>query len=95
MPSMLDRRTVLKSAAAMGAYAALFNAAPAFAARTEVVVRREKDIVNLDPANRIGAEEENVLAAVCQNLARCKPGSLEWEPDACTKIEQVSDTEIA
>jgi peptide/nickel transport system substrate-binding protein len=91
---MLDRRTFLKYGAALGAYAAFFPSGLAVAARAEVVVRREKDIVNLDPANRIGAEEENVIAAVCQNLVRFKPGSLEWEPDAAARIEQVSDTEI-
>ena len=94
MPRKLDRRTMLKSAAALAASTAFLRGTVAFAAQPEAIVRREKDILNLDPANRIGAEEENVLAAVCQNLARCKPGSLEWEPDACSRIEQVSDTEI-
>ena len=89
-----DRRTVLKYAAAAGAYTSFLCSLPAIAGRVEVVVRREKDIVNLDPANRIGAEEENILAAVCQNLARFDASSLEWKPDACTRIEQVSDKEI-
>jgi len=83
---------LLKSTAAISA--TLLCGGPAFAARAQVAVRSAKDIINLDPANRIGAEEENVLAAVCQNLVRFKIGSLEWEPDACSRIEQVSDTEI-
>ena len=66
----------------------------AFAARDEIIVRIEKDISNLDPANRVGSVEDNIIIAVCQTLARFKPGTLEWEPDAAKTITQVSETEI-
>ena len=70
------------------------GALPAFAAREQLVVRFEYDLSNLDPANRTGSVEDNLLLAVCQNLARFKPGKLEWEPDAAKSINQVSETEI-
>lgn len=61
---------------------------------TSVTLRIPSDIANVDPAYRIGPVENNVLSAVCQRLARFKPGSLDWEPEAASRIEQVSDTEI-
>lgn len=67
---------------------------PALAARDEVVVRFEYDISNLDPANRTGSVEDNLLLACCQNLARFNPGKLEWSPDAAKTLTQVSETEI-
>ena len=57
------------------------GALPAFAAREQLVVRFEYDLANLDPANRTGSVEDNLILAVCQNLARFKPGKLEWEPE--------------
>ena len=54
------------------------GAIPAFAAREEVIVRFEYDISNLDPANRVGSVEDNIILAVCQNLARFNPGKLDW-----------------
>ncbi len=70
------------------------GALPAFAAREQLVVRFEYDMANIDPANRTGSVEDNLILAVCQNLARFKPGKLEWEPDAAKSINQVSETEI-
>src|SRR5262245_29232097 len=70
------------------------GAIPAFAAREEIVVRAEKDISNLDPANRVGSEEDNIILACCQNLARFNPQKLDWAPDAAKTITQVSETEI-
>jgi peptide/nickel transport system substrate-binding protein len=70
------------------------GALPALAAREQLVVRFEYDLANLDPANRTGSVEDNLLLAVCQTLARFKPGKLEWEPDAAKSINQVSETEI-
>ena len=67
----------------------------AFAAGHErVVARIERDIQNLDPANRIGAVEGNILRAVQPRLAKFKPGVFEWEPDAAEKLEQVDDKTI-
>ena len=67
---------------------------PAYAAREEIVVRFENDIGNIDPANRTGSVEDNILFACNQNLARFNPGKLDWAPDAAKTIKQVSETEI-
>jgi peptide/nickel transport system substrate-binding protein len=93
---ILNRRSLLLTASGAAALPVLgFGSSPAFAARDEIIVRIETDIQNLDPANRIGSIEDNIIMAVCQTLARFKPGSLEWEPDAAKTITQVSETEIA
>ncbi|HSE74690.1 MAG TPA: hypothetical protein VLB05_09265, partial [Dongiaceae bacterium] len=52
-----------------------FGSSAAFAARDELIVRVDTDVGNLDPANRVGSVEDNIIIAVCQNLARFKPGS--------------------
>jgi peptide/nickel transport system substrate-binding protein len=70
------------------------GAIPAHAARDEVIVRFEYDISNLDPANRTGSVEDNILLACNQNLARFNPGKLDWSPDAAKTMTQVSETEI-
>ena len=70
------------------------GALPALAARDEVIVRFEYDISNLDPANRTGSGEDNIILAVCQNLARFNPGKLDWSNDAAKTLTQVSETEI-
>ncbi len=49
---------------------------------------------NLDPANRTGPIDVNVIWSVQQGLICFKPGSTEWELDAAEELEQVSDTEI-
>jgi peptide/nickel transport system substrate-binding protein len=96
MAMNLDRRSLLLTASGAAALPILgFSSRLAFAARDEVVVRIETDIKNLDPANRVGSIEDNIIIAVCQTLARFRPGSLEWEPDAAKTITQVSETEIA
>jgi peptide/nickel transport system substrate-binding protein len=58
------------------------------------VVRVERDLANLDPANRTGPIDVNVLFACMQGLISFKPGSAEWRLDAAEEIKQVSDTEI-
>ncbi|MDB5665703.1 ABC transporter substrate-binding protein [Cypionkella sp.] len=95
MPHSLDRRTLLKMLTAATALP-LVMAAPrlAFAATGDLVVRADKDITNLDPANRTSVVEGNILRACAQNLARFKPNVLEWEPDAAKSLVQVSETEI-
>ncbi|MFO1056907.1 MAG: ABC transporter substrate-binding protein [Dongiaceae bacterium] len=93
----ISRRQVLIGGTALAGLAALPAAGgrPAFAAgHSQVAVRYTRDLQNLDPANRVGPEEENLYMACCQFLARLKPGSTEWEPDAASKLTQVSDTEI-
>ncbi|WP_411036016.1 ABC transporter substrate-binding protein [Shinella sp. BYT-45] len=90
------RRQVLIGGASIAMAAALGGVHPAFANadRTRIVVRVEKDLSNLDPANRSGPVDLNVIWSVQQGLISFKPGSTEWELDAAEQLEQVSDTEI-
>lgn len=93
--SIVNRRQFILGSTAVAASPFFFGLNIAEAAdHDQVIIRFPSDIGNLDPANRVGDVEDNVLYAVCQNLARFKPGSLEWEPDAAKWIKQNSDTEI-
>lgn len=90
-----NRRQFLLGTAAAATVPMLFHGRPVLAAdRDTVTIRMDTDIGNLDPANRTGSTEDNILFAVCQNLARFNPNSLEWSPDAAKTLNQVSDTEI-
>jgi peptide/nickel transport system substrate-binding protein len=86
---------MLQGSAAIGA-STLAGGWPAvsFGAQERLVTRIERDIQNLDPANRIGTPEGNILRAVQRRLVMFKPGSLEWELDAAESIKQVDDTTI-
>jgi peptide/nickel transport system substrate-binding protein len=64
------------------------------AADGRIVVRIDEDLKNLDPANRTGATDVNVILAVGQGLVKFKPGSTEWENDAAADIKQVDDKTI-
>lgn len=88
------RQFVLGSAAAAASPFVLGFPVAHAAGNDTVTIRIPTDIGNVDPAFRVGPVEDNVLSAVCQRLARFKPGSLEWEPDAAKWIKQNSDTEI-
>lgn len=96
MAIQIPRRTLLKAVpAAAGASVLGFGwSRVAHAAREQVVVRIDQDIQNLDPANRIGTEEGNIISAVFRKLIKFKPGVLDWELDAAESITQVSDTVI-
>src|SRR5688572_17473042 len=96
MAMNMNRRSVLQAASGVAALPLLgLGSRVAFGAEGEIIVRIEKDISNLDPANRVGSVEDNIIISVCQTLGRFKPGTLEWEPDAAKTITQVSETEIA
>lgn len=92
----LSRRSVLKGASALGAASVMpFGfVGTAQAAHSRFVARMERDIQNLDPANRVSTVEGNILRATYQRLADFKPGSFEWQLDAAAELKQVSDTEI-
>ena len=92
MDFKLDRRTFLigSTALTMLPFARLAHAQ----ARANPIVAVDKDIGNLDPGNRVGTVEDNIILACCQTLARFKPGQLEWENDAAKEIKQISDTEF-
>lgn len=90
--SGFSRRDFLKGSAATTATALTPGWALAQAkgqGRAGFVARLERDIINIDPANRTSAVEANICRATYQTLARFKPGSLEWEPDAAATIKQV------
>ncbi|MGV3549395.1 ABC transporter substrate-binding protein [Rhizobium sp.] len=90
------RRQFLLTGASIATVVSLGGINPAFAAadRTKITVRVETDLVNLDPANRSGPVDLNVIWSVQQGLISFKPGSTEWELDAAEELTQVSDTEI-
>ncbi len=95
MTVMMNRRFFLSTASGVIALPITgLGSVPAMAAREDLVVRFEYDLSNMDPANRTGSVEDNILLAVCQNLARFNPGKLDWSPDAAKTITQVSETEI-
>jgi peptide/nickel transport system substrate-binding protein len=91
------RRQVLTGGAAILAAATtgLLRTTGANAAADKIVVRVERDLANLDPANRTGPIDVNVLNAVQQGLIAFKPGTTDWQLDAAEEITQVSDTEIS
>ncbi len=91
----LDRRAFLWGGATLAALPlTTWGARSALAAREQVVVRTEFDIGSLDPGNRVGTVEDNIILAVCQTLARFNPGTLEWSNDAAKTITQISETEF-
>lgn len=58
------------------------------------VLRIERDIQNLDPAERPGAVEGNVIRALCRNLVGFRRGSFELENDAAESIRRTDPTTI-
>ncbi len=93
MRMKLDRRTFLagSSALAILPYARFAMAA---GARTNPIIALDADIGNLDPGNRVGTTEGNIIRAVCQTLVRFEPGKTSWANDAAKEIKQISDTEF-
>lgn len=88
----LDRRTFLLGTSAL---MALPYARFAYAAgRDNPIVAVELDIGNLDPGNRIGVVDDNIILACMQTLARFEPGKLTWTNDAAKEIKQISETEF-
>jgi len=62
--------------------------------RTSITVRIDRDLAVLDPANRTGPWDGNVMRVVFQRLMKQKPNSAELELDAAAEIRQVSPTVI-
>lgn len=89
------RRSVLQGGAGLIGLAAFGALTPAYGQdKTSITVRIDQDLSNLDPANRTGPVDLNVIWSVQQGLVSFKPGTTEWELDAAEEITQVSDTEI-
>src|SRR3954471_21872052 len=93
----INRRQALVGGAALLAAATTGLLRPRFAhaADDTITIRTEEDLNNLDPANRTGPIDVNVINAVQQGLIAFKPGSTGWELDAAEEIKQDSDTEIS
>lgn len=93
----LSRRQALIGGSALlaAATSGLIGPKSAFAAHDSITIRVDQDLLNLDPANRSGPIDVNVINAVQQGLISFKPGSTDWELDAAEEITQVSDTEIS
>jgi peptide/nickel transport system substrate-binding protein len=62
--------------------------------RQNITVRIDRDLAVLDPANRTGPWDGNVMRVVFQRLMKQKPNSAELELDAAAEIKQVSPTVI-
>ncbi|RAZ88813.1 ABC transporter substrate-binding protein [Mesorhizobium hawassense] len=92
MRMKLDRRTFLagSSALAILPYVSFARAAD----RTNPIIALDTDIGNLDPGNRVGTTESNIIRSVCQTLVRFEPGKTSWTNDAAKEIKQISDTEF-
>lgn len=94
MISHLNRRVFLAGSSTLAAAPFLPSfGSSALAARQQATVRIETDIGNLDPGNRVGTVEGNIILAVYQTLARFEPGKLTWSNDAAKEIKQISETE--
>lgn len=93
MVSRISRRRVLQAGSAVVGASALGLPRVAFAA-DRVVVRNDRDLQNLDPANRVGSVEGNILRNVYRKLVQNKPESLDWELDAAASISQPTPTRI-
>lgn len=97
MKASITRRQALAGGSALlvAATTGLLRPRTSFAAADSITIRVEEDLSSLDPANRTGPIDVNVINAVQQGLISFKPGSTEWELDAAEEIKQVSDTEIS
>lgn len=92
MRMKLDRRTFLAGSSALAVlpYIGVARAA----GRSNPVIALDTDIGNLDPGNRVGTTEGNIIRSVCQTLVRFEPGKPSWANDAAKDIKQISDTEF-
>jgi peptide/nickel transport system substrate-binding protein len=92
----LSRRRFLQSSAAAGAVAGLAPAADAFAQSTKVLkVRAYTNPEILDPANRLGAVEDDIMRCLWGGLITVKAGDeWGWEKDFATEIVAESPVRI-
>ena len=97
MPIELNRRQVLAGTAAtglVGSIAAGAAEAQASGPRSSVTVRIDREVTNVDPAQRTGPWEGNIIRTVHQRLMKQKPNSAELELDAAAEVKQTSPTLI-
>ena len=98
MPIDLNRRQVLAGTAATGLVGTVAPGRGAQAQtsgpRTSITVRVDRDLTNLDPAERIGPGDGNVIRTVHQRLMKQKANSAELELDAAAEVTQTSPTTV-
>src|SRR5215208_4862532 len=98
MPIDLNRRQVLAGTAATGLVGTVAPGRGAQAQtsgpRTSITVRVDRDLTNLDPAERIGPGDGNAIRTVHQRLMRQKANSADLELDAAAEVNQTSPTVI-
>jgi peptide/nickel transport system substrate-binding protein len=96
MPIKMNRRQVLAGTAATGLVGSVAAGTDAEAQgsgpRTTITVRIDRDLANLDPAQRTGPWDGNVVRTVHQRLMKQKPNSAELELDAAAEVKQTSPT---
>ena len=93
----LTRRRLLAGTAATGFAGLLDGQWEAFAQAgtpSTVNVRIDRDLDVLDPDDRKGPWDGNVIRTIHQRLIKQKPNSAELENDAAAEIKQVSPTAI-
>ena len=91
--SHFNRRDFFTSIAG-GALAYAIDAPAQTGPRTSITVRIAQDLAVLDPADRKGPWDGNVIRVVYQRLLKQKPNSTELEMDAAAEVKQVSPTVI-
>ena len=89
MVDRLSRRGVLALSAA-----ALARPAAAAAPRNTINIRINRDINNLDPANRTSAIESNINKACMHRLVRPRRNAFTTEPDAAAELDHVNATTL-
>ena len=91
--SHFNRRDFLTTVAG-GALAYAIDAPAQTGPRTNITVRIDRDLAVLDPIDRKGPWDGNVIRCVHQRLMKQKPNSSELELDAAAEVKQVSPTVI-
>lgn len=97
MTLSLNRRQLLAGTAAAGLASVLEGRRDAFAQagpRTTINVRIDRELGVLDPIDRKGPWDGNIIRCVHQRLVKQKPNSAELENDAAAEIKQTSPTVV-
>jgi peptide/nickel transport system substrate-binding protein len=96
MQKPISRRTLLKHSVLVGAGVTLL-ATPAHSTAPRVLrLQVPGDAENLDPANRSGIADEDIIPLVFCGLTQYVAGDKwAWQPDAAAEIKQVDDTHVS
>jgi peptide/nickel transport system substrate-binding protein len=91
----LSRRGFIKASAAAGAIALASGGAVRAQATKVLKARSYVDVALIDPGDRVGVVDEDVMNAIFGGLVRLKPGNeWTWENDLAVSVEQVDATHI-